>query len=609
MRRNIILSILFSVLFFSIGFSQKKNQKKEKNEQNVFYTPIINDIIHGDTTSLTKFKIDTIGSKFNKALYNFLIKDNKKSNRLEKNDYFNQYSGRIIDSIIVINNGIYISGDKKKFVEFAQKIANAAHMKTKAGIIRRLLPFKVGESVSPNKMILGEAILTNNNYIANANIVIEPKEDNSVNVYVLTRDHLSINGQVDLNKRYESSISIMETNLFGIGHNLSYTQYFNRELKDFFRGFDIGYEAINIYANYIDAKLVGGYGDDYYKANIELNRNFITKGDFAGGFEYDRSKFNEDLLLIDTFVNVEKSMASAWFGKSFNINKGEIAPYFTAKYDYQEYHKRPFVSERFNPKFQNHNEMTFALGLYKESFYRGNLIYGYGLTEQIPYGYKFELVGGYKWGEFYNTPYIGTNLSYGHNFSIGYLRGEFNYGTYIKPGNKGLERSIYRADLRYFSNLLRTKNGFAIRYFFDLSYITGTNLLKGEGTSVIFSYKEKRHYERDRLTGSTRLLAKPEMVAFTPYEVLGFKLVGFSFLNIGTIGNHSNPFLNKFFCEMGLGIRLKNENFLFKNIEIKIVIGLKNPPGYLNPIYSVTTEPRLNLNGFMPKSPSPIIYK
>jgi hypothetical protein len=61
-----------------------------------------------------------------------------------------------------------------------------------------------------------------------------------------------------------------------------------------------------------------------------------------------------------------------------------------------------------------------------------------------------------------------------------------------------------------------------------------------------------------------------ESVAFTPLEVVGFHFSVFGFVDMGWIGTNSKFILSQpMYTGLGCGIRIRNENLVFKTFQIR----------------------------------------
>lgn len=101
---------------------------------------------------------------------------------------------------------------------------------------------------------------------------------------------------------------------------------------------------------------------------------------------------------MDSTINTSLAKWGVWGGKSFYIKNLKSSFFITAHYNTVLHRERPEVSQSLNPYFHNENLVLFNTGFYKEQFRTSSLIYGYGVNEDIPYGYQFSLTGGPSWG-------------------------------------------------------------------------------------------------------------------------------------------------------------------------------------------------------------------
>ncbi|MEG0163317.1 MAG: hypothetical protein RR652_05215, partial [Mucinivorans sp.] len=81
--------------------------------------------------------------------------------------------------------------------------------------------------------------------------------------------------------------------------------------------------------------------------------------------------------------------------------------------------------------------VSASIGFSRQNYYQGNMIYGYGRTEDIPFGYKFEAVGGYQWSESLGRRYYaGLNLLWGNALGNSYLNLAGRVGGYWNKERK-----------------------------------------------------------------------------------------------------------------------------------------------------------------------------
>ena len=151
------------------------------------------------------------------------------------------------------------------------------------------------------------------------------------------------------------------------------------------------------------------------------------------------------------------------------------------------------------------------------------MIYGYGRTEDIPYGFRVELIGGRQWEEklgprdYWGLRGYWGNLVGNHYVEVGAAVGSFFASDYTP------QQAVVIGQLKYFTPLLRVRTSY-IRQFGTLSATMGFNRLEGE--------REALRYEKQQgigirglstnswLTGYNRLaLEFRDCIVHAPFPV------------------------------------------------------------------------------------------
>lgn len=295
---------------------------------------------------------------------------------------------------------------------------------------------------------------------------------------------------------------------------------------------------------------------------------------------------------------------SAWAGASFKVAPKETSVYFSFRYEYRRFIDGPFVNRWVNRYYHDNSSMLFTVGVYREHFYRGNLIYGFGRTEDIPYGFKAELLGGYSWGRYDDIPYVGARAAAGRLTRIGYVYANAQCGTYLMNEYSRYNQMITRLDMLYFTNLLPLKRGYNLRQFLRAGVTVGSNMMIGDGQNITFDGDYRlRDMSMGDIVGTTRMYISPEAVLFSPWHILGFRFSLYSYLDSGTLGFNNNPFRNEFYSSIGLGVRVRNEKLSFSAIQFRVSVMLKGGPTVSSQYFKVSHEQRLDDNRFIPGEP------
>ena len=562
-------------------------------------------------------RIDTTKSrKFTRFIFKTFTSNPKSDGHYHKrpltNDAYAPYEGMIIDSVIIRRNMPYSPENTqgKNIGAFLRRKANDTHMLTKEKIIRNNLLFHPGDRVEPLRLEQSEYLLRNQSGIANVYFVVKETSPGIVNIYVYTIDQLSINVGVDYNgKDANSKAYIGENNFLGLGNQFLVYDHFNLGERNLFKGVEVSHNFTNLLGSFFNLRTNAGIGKDFYLLEVESNKNFITSNDYAGGINYSRNKELKIPAYMDSMYSIHQQKFNIWGGKSFRLNKNGINFFATAKFETHHYFSGPPVTAVQNAYYHNSDAFLGSIGVYQERFYQANLIYGFGYIEDIPYGFKAELTGGYRWGQFHNHPYLGGKLSWAFRTHLGYVSTEISSGAFFKKGGNFFKTSdkiqqINHLNIFWFSNLLSLRRNYHIRFFLHGDYMNGNNMLQGKGERMSFSGDYRiRGLSLEDSEGTTRMLLSPEVVLFTPLHVLGFRFAFYSYADLGTLGYNAHPFKNPFYGTIGAGIRIRNESLVFRTIQIGFSILLRNNNHIRGNAFDLRSEKQLGLDRLIPLSP------
>jgi hypothetical protein len=116
-------------------------------------------------------------------------------------------------------------------------------------------------------------------------------------------------------------------------------------------------------------------------------------------------------------------------------------------------------------------------------------------------------------------------------------------------------------------------------------------------------------FATDSLLGTKRLHARYELVLYSPWKILGFRLAPLVFTDVAIIAPHNKPlFYDKPFVGLGAGVRTRNENLVFGTIELKCFYYPNIVEDMSRFKVSVTSNLRIKYSGSFVKAPSFIVY-
>ncbi|MCD8186717.1 MAG: hypothetical protein LUD68_09865 [Rikenellaceae bacterium] len=484
--------------------------------------------------------------------------------------YFKVFDGQRINSIEIIRRNIFLGEYPKN--DF-RSLANFFHTVIQESYIRRNLLFKEGDRVQPSLMALNEQLLRSQDYLSDAAIVVQESRDGeSVHVQVITQDSWSLGVTVRSVSDSRRYLDLYDDNIFGHGNRMDLRTYFRYTGKKLYGGQMLEYTAINLFGAFYELNALVGWGFDERRFGGTLKKPFILPVDYMAGATASDNKYFEPRMDADTSIIVRRRTLDGWAGKSWNLPALRSSYYLIGRYRDVDFRNHPEIRSDSNTMYHSYRELLVSTGIYRESYYRGNMIYAFGRTENIPYGHRFEFTAGRHWGEFQNKWYTAFSSAVGRQIRLGYVRGEATVGTFWDEDWRA-QQSFLALKFDGFTDLWRVNN-YYVRHFFRWRYTQGWNRLKGEGEFLsLWNDSILQGIRRGGIFGKVRMLFNTETVVFTPLYFYGFRFVFFGFGDFGWIGDHRQPLKNEFYTSFGLGVRLKNERLNFTTIQLRLGFG------------------------------------
>lgn len=522
--------------------------------------------------------------------------------------YFQKYEGKTIIAINIVQANVF-TRDSAAQLSWIERTVDKLHVQTRKKELTQNLLFKVGQKLVPYTMAINEELLRSLPYIANAYMVVTPVPGNpdEVIVNIFARDNWTISGDVAWGS--QSWVSAFDKNFLGSGNQLLLRYYFARgDQKD---AFEAQYNINNIWGTFADVQLRAGVGYTNNVLSINASRPFILPSDHIWGFRASFEQRPTGFSTLDTSMLVSKLNYGAWYGYSINIDPRQGTSFYTIlSGDYSHFFKRPQVVEGINPYYYNRTTALLGLGFSRQNYFQGNMIYGYGRTEDIPFGYKFELVGGVEWNEFAGKRYYaGATAAWGDLIGSSFLNLKVTAGSFFQPSGMA-EQTTLNVEANFFSPLFRIGTIYARQFLYSTA-TWGFNRLWGEREQIGYN-----HIARVRGMGNTstqlgynRFTAGFETVFFTPIFLYHFRFAFFAWGDVGVLGYDPNIFKGSVSSAVGIGVRIKNERLIFNNIQLRLGFSIIHPDGInFNP-FSISNEEELRLNTYRPQVPVAAPYE
>ncbi|MDR0660802.1 MAG: hypothetical protein LBG19_08385 [Prevotellaceae bacterium] len=539
-----------------------------------------------------------------------------KNDSIIKEDY-SEYGGKIIRQVKVEGlspyevNAVYPDDDTHSWLT---RLGDATHVNTRGFVLRNNLMIKDGD-VFDNEMIINNlAYYRNLRYIYDARVVITPIQDSDyVDVEFIVRDVWSIginHSRLDFNK---INFEIYDRNILGMGSKLRTGIYYDRSDGSDYLGFGLSHSEGNIKGSFISSQFEIIDKKDKKLRHASLERNMLPNLKTAGGLSYQYLDERRYFITIDTTYQVKNETADIWFGKVFDVGtskgRGHHRLAAMARYEYRKLrNEMPFPTEPLYDIYENRDLYLASVSLYKQQYYTDRLLYGFGINENIPYGYNITLQAGHESHRYGNRFYTSLSARLGKQHSWGYTYLGAATGGYLHGGK--MKNGLLEVNMAYFSPLIPIKNQ-VYRQFTYISYTRG--IKKGIGEGSFLNYAEDLSFDltnEDRnYFGKNKLTISIESDFFSTVKLLGFRFVFFNFADMTWIGNRTSIFANDFLPGVGIGIRIRNDKLVFKTLQLKLGWYPKFPQGEFNDFFDASGVDKFMTNDFVPRKPQTLEFK
>jgi len=590
--KNIKYYILFYLLIIPLTLLSQDNNLNSKNDTLNWNNP---DAFHNDSLYINnQIKSDqfydsltSIASKnkITKTALKLLLVNQPSSGRymgiedIRNEEYFNLYKGKTIRNIEIVKLDVF--GPSLKDTSSASKhwldnLGNNTHIKTREFIIKNNLIFDSGDTINPVLLADNERLLRELNFIKDASIQIAeiPENPNYVDILVTTKDVYSAGFYVDLFNLESGAIELYENNLAGIGHKIQAGLLIDTR-EDPIAGYEFYHYINNIGGSFLSSKIQYKKAFDTETYGFELNRNFFTYStEWAGGIKFYRTSTLNDIKKTDTTLIDERlnfSTQDFWIGRSFLLktnnwqyqNKTRLV--LAVRYINNFFYEGPEVSEKYNFQFHDNKILLSSISFSRQKFYKSNLIYGFGKTEDIPIGCLVQLTAGFEEDEFFKRPYWGLSLSKGIYYpKLGYLNAHAEFGFFF---DGQLEQGVVNITGQTISNL-HYYNRIKFREFLSVNFTRGINRFVDE--KIYINSSDIWGFPDDKVLGLQKLSFHSELITYSNLHVYNFKFLFFGFGDLAFVGpENRSVFSNKLYYGCGLGLRIRNENLVFKTVQIK----------------------------------------
>lgn len=562
-----------------------------------------------------------------KDVYQLIFRDPSKEVQVQQTPKVQnpnrKYDGKYIGKITIKSIdpfGPKVNDTLRQARNWFERAGNRIHFSTRRGVIRKnYLLFDQGSKLDYEVLSNNERILRTSPNLLDARIIVIPRADDkdTVDIMVITQDVWSISADGSTSGFTSGNIGLEDKNLFGFGHVLrtvtSYDQA--QEQKWGFRG---RYRVPYIGKTFVsgEAEYINEWNNDSYA--FRLQKAFLAPTiKYAGGLELSHNRVQSNVLFPNDTLQISfpvtYNLQDMWVGRSFRFYSGSeqfrkssriILAARALRYHFTQ---RPEVRIDTNQLFQNRITYLGSVSFNSRNYFRDLLIYGFGRTEDVPYGGLVSLIAGVEKTEFGQRLYGGFKVAHAQYYSrIGYLYSTINFGSFYQ--NKSWEQGIITIGANYFSPLINFKQH-QIRQFVNARYSIGTHRFSGEFIDLN-NNNGIRGISSRGLRGTKRLSLGLETVLFTPSELLGFRIAIFGFTDLGFISFQGDPLLNSTLYQgYGLGVRLRNENLAFNTFQLRLSFYPNIPFNEIPVRTSLSGIPSLRLTDFDVSAPATVPFQ
>jgi hypothetical protein len=489
-----------------------------------------------------------------------------------------------------------------------EKLLNKTHLNTNENIIRKNLLFNEGDTISPLTLSDNERLIRQLPYINDARILIVPVSDTEADVIVVTKDIYSLGGKVSFSGLDKGSFSVFEKNIFGMGHEFGIEIPYDSEFIDS-PGFGANYRINNIIKTFSNLNIYfyDGLGKKTY--GFDLSRNLISAATkYAGGISIREMFTSDDLDSLVVPAPVKYNLQDYWLLRSFLLNKESVSRLILgARYTNNNVFSHPFILPESYHYLQRYKMFLGSVSFSVQKYYKANLIYGYGRTEDIPYGGLLNITLGKEINEFKKRTYLGSFLSVGESVSsLGYFYGSAGFGTFINDGQT--EQGILSLRASFITNLSYLGRS-RIRNFVNFDYTRGFDRYSDEYLDFI-SENGFSGFRNDSTGNAQRLSLSIESVIFSPVNIYGFRFAAFGYADFGFLFG-TNDFVGSgdMLSSIGFGVRIRNDNLVLNTLQIRFGFFPYLPEYSRVNQMIISGEQLLKPNNFEPGPPSLLLYK
>ncbi len=559
--------------------------------------------------------------KLTGMFYNFLISPPRPATdrKALSVDYYKTMEGRIISKITIHPLEVFgpaFEDTAKTANSIIEKAANSIHTKTNLNTINKMVLFKVGDYLDPEKLYETERLIRGMPFIHDLRIMLmqDSLYESFVHVHIITKDRFSLGVTGSVDGVNSAALELYNQNIFGVGHQISF-RFVGHLSRQPYMGLETYYNINNINGKFID--IMAGYMNTFHQEGftVSVEKPFITPSINWGYGISGLRQFRTDRVFENDPVRFTLPMNllfySAWAGRSFQLRPDGLKNsqmVLAAGFYNKTFYQRPVAEPDEKQFFSNSSLCLAGITFTQRRFIQDKLVYSYGVTEDIPRGFKNEIVYGYDFNEFGNRHYAHLFISNGNllnrHDSHMYLAGAI--GGFIK--NMAFEQGQIQGDMNYISRQFNAGRK-RLRLFLKTNYLIGISRFDIENINLSFG-EHIRGFSGKEAVGKQRLSFNLEYVLFLRREFYKFNMAVYGFTDVGFIGSNKSPlFTQDYYSGLGMGLRLHNENLVFKTFHLRLAFYPFAPSDMSFAGFILQEQLKKNFYSFQPEAPQPLKFQ
>lgn len=502
-------------------------------------------------------------------------------------DPYKEYQGRIIRHIIVntLNFDRNFEDTTQSDNSFGTRVGKRFHKTTRPWVIKDNMFIKEGTPLNAFKVADNERYLRTLDYIRDARIIVVPVKHHkdSVDVVVYTKDFFSIAGGAAAQDINHINANLYETNLAGMAQRLEISGLYNNGRSPNW-GYGALYRKNNLFHTFTDGTV--GIStmnqnpvtrEEEKQAIVGLSKQVISPYTrTAGAISFSHNEADNRYRMNDTqFFKYSYNQFDIWAGynigiKQLTANNNTIRDrrFLALRYTDKHYTDVPWqVGDRFDPIYNNTRSILAQMTFFRQDYYKTQYIYGFGTTEDFPYGYNISVVAGWQkqrdlerpYGGIKATEYIATNR--GDFIQLSLKSGGYLNNGKIQDGSLLLGATLFSRIIFWNTTKIRQYANLSYSQLFDR--LTSPQLRIDNGYGL-------RGFLSDSVYGTKRLSLQLETEFYLKRKILGFKFAPFPYGDLTVITPEGKPYSqSSLYASIGGGIRARNENLVFNTIEAR----------------------------------------